>query len=273
MIKFFESQINRAIIETYEHNEKVNFREVLKTGCYDLQTARDNYRASVGKDHMKRKLIVKFIEVQALLLAPITPHVSDYVWRYLLKKEGFIVNERWPEAGIVDYIILSQDEYLRDQLHEFRTKLQYANKPKKGKEATLASMATIFVANAYPLWQQKVITTFSDRLNHESGDNDPSFDKILREDPIVQPHLAKAMSFLAQLKADYQLKGKSVLALTSPFDEKQLLDENHESIKKTLELKSLEVKVFVESDPSQLAKLPTPGNPVIIFQDSEGKKL
>jgi len=270
--RVFDSQINKAIVETYENYEKTNCRDVLKSGFYDLHTARDNYRASVGKDRMKRKLVLKFIEVQALIISPITPHVSEYIWRNLLKKEGFIVNAKWPQAGPVDFIILSQDEYLRDQLHEFRNKLQYVNKPKKGKEANPASGGTIFVASSYPLWQEKVITIFSNQLNSKLEENEP-LDKIFKSDPVIQPNLEKAMSFLTQLKANYQLKGKSVLALTTPFDEKKLVQDNLESIKKTLELKSLEVKAFIESDPPPLAKFPTPGNPVIMFQDAAGNKL
>jgi len=31
-------------------------------------------------------LLLRFIEVQALLLAPITPHVSEHIWSEMLKK-------------------------------------------------------------------------------------------------------------------------------------------------------------------------------------------
>jgi leucyl-tRNA synthetase len=61
------------------------YREALKSGFYDLQSARDNYRVNVQDNKMHQDLILRFIEVQALLMYPITPHMSEHIWK-LLKK-------------------------------------------------------------------------------------------------------------------------------------------------------------------------------------------
>ncbi len=55
---------------------------------YEFQRIRDFYReacTSTG-DAMRSDLILKFIEIQALLLQPITPHWSEFVWIECLKK-------------------------------------------------------------------------------------------------------------------------------------------------------------------------------------------
>lgn len=64
------------------------FREAHLHALHDLQAARDLYRTASEElgIPMKKHLIHRFLEVQALVMSPITPHFSDYVWRKLLKK-------------------------------------------------------------------------------------------------------------------------------------------------------------------------------------------
>lgn len=64
---------------------RTDFREALRTGFYDLQSHRDGYRTSVGPEGMNLELIMKFIEMQCIMLAPITPHVSEWMWKAIGK--------------------------------------------------------------------------------------------------------------------------------------------------------------------------------------------
>ena len=62
------------------------YREALKHGFYELQSTRDWYREATIQEGMHRDLILRWIEVQALLLSPIAPHWCEYVWQKLLEK-------------------------------------------------------------------------------------------------------------------------------------------------------------------------------------------
>jgi leucyl-tRNA synthetase len=57
-------------------------------GFYELQNARDAYREATALtgEGMHKDLVLMFIEVQALVLQPITTHWSEYIWRDVLKK-------------------------------------------------------------------------------------------------------------------------------------------------------------------------------------------
>lgn len=73
---------------------RTNFKLALKSGFYDLVSARDFYReactaAGVGMD---RDLVLRYIELQALLITPIAPHWAEYVWLELLGKVSFFSN-------------------------------------------------------------------------------------------------------------------------------------------------------------------------------------
>ena len=64
------------------------YRLALKSALYDFSGARDFYRevtAAMGIG-MHRDLILRYIELQALLIAPIAPHWAEYIWLEVLKK-------------------------------------------------------------------------------------------------------------------------------------------------------------------------------------------
>lgn len=83
--KAFENEMDSLIQQTVSHYDATNYKSALKTGFFDYQNARNWYREVTGGD-MHWHLILHFIETQALLLAPITPHWSEYIWREVLKR-------------------------------------------------------------------------------------------------------------------------------------------------------------------------------------------
>lgn len=62
--KVFDNKMNHLVRVTDVHYSRMLYREAMKSGFYDLQAARDQYRdiAIVGEG-MNWKLILKFIEV------------------------------------------------------------------------------------------------------------------------------------------------------------------------------------------------------------------
>ena len=76
--------MNKAIIETDKNYEAMMYKEALRTGFFELQLARDRYR-ELCFDGMHHDLVYDFIRIQSLLLAPICPHVCEYIWTTLLQ--------------------------------------------------------------------------------------------------------------------------------------------------------------------------------------------
>lgn len=89
----FESEINLKIKETGEFYEKMLFKEALRTGFFELQAVRDKYRELTVLEGMNADLILHFIEVQAVLLSPICPHVAEHVWELLGKVELILMQD------------------------------------------------------------------------------------------------------------------------------------------------------------------------------------
>jgi len=262
--RVFDSEINKAIVETDKAYERTNFREALQTGFYALQLARDNYRLLVGGDKgMRKDLVTRFIEVQALLLSPVTPHYSEYVWK-LLGKTGTVRFTSWPVAGAIDEIVIQMKEYLFSTAREFRLKRDYFVKPKKG-EGKIPTKGTITVAQNYPEWQQQLLTLAKPFFpaDKDALVDDKGLVQVLQNDPEMKKLMKKAMQFVSVIKEDFKTRGKVALELKMPFDEKAFVDENLPFIRKAVDLADLEVKVPEDEATKEKVK---PGNPLITFQ-------
>jgi len=268
--KAFESQINKSIKETEIHYEETNFREALRTGFYELQAARDSYRINVGNEGLNRELILYFIEVQAIIMSPIIPHFSEYVWK-LLQKVGSVRKSKWPVSGKIDDTILAQIDYLESTFHAFRLRRDaYMNpKIKKGEkrvEVKPPTKASILVAKSYPSWMQKTLTILGPLVQKSNNDNntklwpdDKQVLKCLSSDEELKKLMKQVMPFVGSIKEEFATKGMSAFNLELPFNEKSLLENTIENIRRTLDLSSIEINYDETLTKCQ------PGKPYLIF--------
>jgi leucyl-tRNA synthetase len=86
--ELFENELATLTADTIHSYEQTSYKAALKTGFYDLTAARDQYRtatsaAGIGMNH---DCILKYIELQAQLLAPLAPHWSEYIFSEVLQK-------------------------------------------------------------------------------------------------------------------------------------------------------------------------------------------
>ena len=101
----FANAIDTAIARTKDHYENMMFREALKSGYYDLQSARDAYRVQCDGDAgMRADLAARFIEVSTLLIVPFTPHTCEHVWGAILGREGSVTKAGFPVGEAPDAV-------------------------------------------------------------------------------------------------------------------------------------------------------------------------
>lgn len=120
-----------------------------------------------------RKLILKFIETQAVILSPICPHVAEHVWGLLGKTES-ILRASWPVVPEPDRVLISAGSYLDQCAHDFRLRLKnfmaaLVAKGAKSKGAANVPVAkpthgTIWIAKSYPTWQSIILSTLKERF-------------------------------------------------------------------------------------------------------------
>jgi len=268
--KVFSNEINQKLAETSDNYEKLLFKEALKTGFFEMQGARDKYRELCGEVGMSRPLVLRYLEVQAIMLSPICPHVCEHVWT-LLGKNGSILNTAWPVPGVVDMMVIQQSEYLMEATRDFRLKLKnIANvKPKKGSAPTPTTPpthATVYVAKCYPAWQCVVLDTLKEMYK---GDKDTVVDNKavsveMAKKPEVKKFMKKVMPFVAFTKEKVAASGLSALDTSLPWDEMKVLSENMSYIVTSLGLEG--VDLALSSDLGEKGEDCRPGAPIIQFR-------
>lgn len=72
--------MNLKLRETSEHYSKMLFKEALRTGFYEMQAAKDKYLQLSEMERYNHNLLMKFLKLQTIMLAPICPHVCEHVW-------------------------------------------------------------------------------------------------------------------------------------------------------------------------------------------------
>ena len=170
----FENEMNSLIEQTKAHYDATNYKNALKTGLFDFQNARSWYRDVTGGD-MHKDLVLRFIEAQALMLAPIAPHWSDHIWREVLQKVLLTVfNANLSQDGTVqtapfptpsapnDEPTSAAQTYIKsltDGIHQAEG--AQLKKKAKGKQSSFdpkkPKRLYIYVATQFPAWQQKYI--------------------------------------------------------------------------------------------------------------------
>ncbi|KAK1295493.1 hypothetical protein QJS10_CPA16g00236 [Acorus calamus] len=289
----FANEINIAVKSTEQNYNEFMFRDALKTGFYDLQAARDEYRYSCGVGGMNRDLLWRFMDVQTRLIAPICPHYAEHVWSEILKNDGFVVNSGWPTSDSPDLTLKRANKYLQDSIAMMRRLLQKqisgGKKSKKGEDArpqeeNKFTVALIYVNEQYGGWEEECLRILQDKYDPKSRSFAPHQEIVqaLQKSNIGQGEDFKriqklCMPFLKFKKDEAISVGPQALDLRLPFGEIQVLQENLDLIKRQLALEHVEV--LSASDEVARSKAgtysallnqnpPSPGQPIAIYMSS-----
>lgn len=287
----FDNELNLLIETTKTNYDQALYKAALKSGLFDLMTARDYYREScaimgVG---MHKDLVRRYIEVQALLITPIAPHFADYVWREVLGHSESVQRALFPEVSRpVSKSESAALDYVRDLARSIReTEGAQLKKKKKGEEFVPKnpSRIVLYVALGFPEWQDQYIDLVKDAFESMSLNFTPDFKQKVAKLGDVK----RGMQFVNHLKTRLTAGGESpdtVFSRKLVFDEVDTVKQVLPIIEKSPNATNVqEVKVIVV-DPKtpgtgsdaltgEAVDVPTskvvtdavPGNPGIVLQN------
>ena len=273
--RVFETAMNKCIKETEKNFEETKFRDGLLTGFYSLQDARDRYRLALGNS-MKKETIQRFLEVQALLLAPICPHFSEIIWRKILGHKSSILKQQWPNAGEVDETLIAKNHYLHDLMYKLRTKAKM-NEDKGLQNEQLY----VYVAKDFPEWKKAVVAVMKSSYRQKTNDFAPTLRKDLSTSlgamkGLSKKEIPKMMGFGQILEENTQKSGVAALSLESQFGEKEFLEEQKDFLRKQMGVKTVFIYDSTDSnaqDPENKKATGEPLDPSFTFTTSKVVKV
>ncbi|XP_078443905.1 ATP binding/leucine-tRNA ligases/aminoacyl-tRNA ligase [Wolffia australiana] len=291
--RVFANEINLAVTTAGQSYGEFLFRDALKTGFYDLQAARDEYRLSCGSAGMNRDLVFRFMDVQTRLIAPICPHYAEHVWKELLGRPGFIVNAGWPTAAPPDPTLKKANRYLQDTIalmRKLKEKQEFG--AKKPKRAALAAAVPavperrlvtglIYVNEVYDGWKEcclRVLRMSYDEERRRFGPDQEIMEALkgmtLDGEKTFKQLQKECMPFIKFKKDEVNAVGSQALDLRLPFGEMEVLTENVDLIRRQLQLDHVEVLYLADDAAVERAgphrellrqNRPEPGSPTAIF--------
>eukprot|EP00760_Papus_ankaliazontas_P003199 PhM_4_TR11492/c0_g1_i1/m.5951/K01869/LARS, leuS; leucyl-tRNA synthetase len=201
--RIFDNEITAAIVAADAGYSKMQFRQALHAAFFELTNARDEWKVYCGAQGLHRDIVQRYIDVQCRILAPICPHVCDYIFQtcvpaYPGKPESLMLEgEMWPKAPALDAGLRLVKKLIHDTLNDIRGQYQKAI-----KKAPKTNKVTIFAASGYTSWQVKAL-----QIAHEGqseifnvvGDT-KAFAPKFKQDKEIASKMPEALSFLAYVR-------------------------------------------------------------------------
>ncbi|OCT48199.1 Leucine--tRNA ligase, cytoplasmic [Cladophialophora carrionii] len=279
--KMFEDEMNLLVHEAYQHYSDTNYKVALKSALYDFQSARDFYREACisSGNALSRPLVLRYVELQALLICTIAPHWAEYMWLEVLHKPASIQHAHWPtDIPRADPSLTAAREYVKTTSSNITSaEAQAAKKMAKGRSAAFdprkPKRITIFVAKNFPAWQDKYVELVRQALENSTLDDDKAINGQVAKLG-KGPEMKKAMPFVQALKKRLLVQGEAKEAVFErklPFDEVDILREMRRGLMmKTTGCK--EVKIVEVGDDNRdglpsVVEHAVPGQPSFLFEN------
>lgn len=277
--KMFIAEMNLKVRETEKHYKTLMFKEALRTGFFEYSKLFHQYlKRSKVQSGLHRDLVDRYLTTQVLILSPICPHISDYVWQSVLKNEKSILLARWPSTDEPDLMLVRASEYLAEASHRFQLcRLSHMTRQKENYGKTLVkktqppSHGVVWVAKTVPKWQSTILATMKNmyETNKTLPDN-KEMCKVLDRVPSLQKYMKKVMPFVLAVKERVDKSGEAALKDTLEFDERSILEDNIDYLQATLDLKNIELKWTDECTNEYIQTEVVPGEPRLTFVDVPG---
>lgn len=283
------------------HSFRMEYKDALKYGFYELQTARDWYREVTSDVGMHAELVEWWIRVAVILISPVAPHFSEHVWATILKEPKSIHLARWPASRPADQSIIDAGAYMRGTIKTMRdaelTLLKKMNKGKQGQasyDPTKPRAVRIYIATTFPEWQDQCVQTVKESYAPEADKvDDAKVRELLTQRGLIKDK--RAMPFVQAFKVRdayrsiryalidelnpsqrriAQFGAETAFKRTLPFSETQVLAEILPYLKKTLNLVDAEIMLasdakatVTEASSKLIIESAEPGSPAFEYRN------
>ena len=287
----FDNELNYLVAEAKRHYQETSYKLALKAAYYDFSNARDFYREACNAAGIKmhKDLVLKYIELQALVMTVITPHWSEYIWLEVLGKPQSVQQAVYPEVPAANPALTAAREYVRSTSSNINSaEATQQKRASKGKHSTFdprkPKKLTVFATGRFPAWQDKYVDLVRESWDAAAGEPKVD-DKELNGRVAKMGEMKKAMPFVQSLKKRLRdgEPAASVLERKLAFDERKTLVAMVPGLKRAAGLAAVEIVEVVEGSKkgvdllegrevdvtAAVADSAVPGQPTFLFENVE----
>ncbi len=130
---YLESILNKTIIESTDNYEKMKFRSAIQSSLFYLMNEVKWYIDRVGGiENCNKEIVEKSIQTIIKLIAPVTPHTSEELWK-MMGNDSFISTSEWPTAdkAKIDKNAIHLENIYKKTLDDIRQVKKLASSNKK----------------------------------------------------------------------------------------------------------------------------------------------
>jgi len=262
MDKVLQNEVNRLVRATSSCYSKMQFRDGLQKGWFEMIIARNEYRSFCQDSgiSMHKDVILRWIECVIICLCPVCPHWVEKIWQKL-GKDGLAIKAPWPVVGEEDKMLSRQAGFLRDSLKNFRTQV---GKAKKG-----FSSVKVIVTDSYPQWKVDTLLWMNEKYKENdafTSDFMASLKAWTTTNVSDKKQIKFTMQFASFMKREVDDVGTTAMDVKIPFDQKAILVGSKAYLESQLKLKDLEF-INLDTDeaagsvPDRIVQNVSPGRP------------
>eukprot|EP01035_Chromulina_nebulosa_P027413 gene27413-36056_t len=236
MDRVFANEMDFLVETTCAEFSRMCFRDGIHRCWFDMMIIRDLYRDWAVRCGipMHAALVLRFVEVVAVMMQPICPHWAEQVWE-ILGKDGSVCDARWPAFQPYRRTLRKEYIFFRDFLKSIRLasiKLKVAS-PKA---------VNIFLATVYEPKKIQVLLYLQSVIQADGGfpaDIIKQLKAFLESRPDLKADTKTLMQFGSFMKDEALERGADALAVELPFNQKAILEENSNYLTKVLDLATI----------------------------------
>lgn len=227
--ELFKARLSKIISITDSAYKEMMFKAALKSSFFELQNYWSEYanmckQSNIG---LSRLLIDQYINTFLLLLTPIIPHYTNYIWMDVLGKPKSIIDERFPESYPYNPAIFYMDRLLRKTADTLKFKLKSLKKFKN------LNHACIFIKTQFSDTQKHILKILRENYNEHENKWKNTLEKAILNDPYLNDIKNKTkngaqsfMPFIQFLKEAVPKYGSFLLNEDPEIDQKKLYEKN-----------------------------------------------
>jgi len=245
----------------------MKYREVIKSAFFDLVNAKDDYINIVESMNapVNMTLVNSFVQAVLKLMAPITSHTSEYIWKELLGNTVSIFDSGLPTPlGVEDAsTMIAAKDYVDVTLKRARKQKQHMDS--KGP----VKIAKVYLFPQFPSWKLEAVKLVEDLAVGEAFPEKRGISQALGKNAELKKNMKTIMPFIAELEKRFSEVGRKAFTLDPPFNEFELWVLMEPFVISNFGIEKLEIEMLgddvdLNSNPS--FKSGEPGHPSFVFE-------